>query len=104
MARLQALEGCSVVMITVYVIVSGSSWKRQPYWWRGPKRGNPGHFDANIFGYSFVLKIFIQIYSDIRSYHFLETNIFGYSFVSKSIRMSHSDTNASANTWWDKFR
>ena len=32
----------------------------------------------------------IQIYLDIRSYHFLDTNIFGYSFVSKSIRMSHS--------------
>ena len=35
--------------------------------------------------------MFIRIYSDIRSYHFLDTNIFGYSFVSKSIRMSHSD-------------
>ena len=44
----------------------------------------------NIFGYSFVSKMFIRIYSDIRSYHFLDTNIFGYSFVSKSIRMSHS--------------
>ena len=43
-----------------------------------------------IFGYSFVSKIFIQIYSDIYSYHFLGTNMFGYSFVSKSIRMSHS--------------
>ena len=33
-----------------------------------------------------------QIYSDIRSCHFLNTNIFGYLFVSKSIRMSHSGT------------
>ena len=50
------------------------------------------HFlDTNIFRYSFVSKMFIRIYSDIRSYHFLDTNIFGYSFVSKSIRMSHSD-------------
>ena len=48
------------------------------------------NFDTNIFGYSFVPKIFIQIYSDIRLCHFLDTNIFGYSFVSKSIRMSHS--------------
>ena len=48
------------------------------------------NFDTNIFGYSFVPKIFIRIYSDIRSCHFLDTNIFGYSFVSKSIRMSHS--------------
>ena len=49
------------------------------------------HFlDTNIFGYSFVSKNFIRIYSDIRSCHFLDTNIFGYSFVSKSIRMSHS--------------
>ena len=48
------------------------------------------NFDTNIFGYSFVPKMFIQIYSDIRSCHFLDTNIFGYSFVSKSIRMSHS--------------
>ena len=37
--------------------------------------------------------MFIRIYSDIRSYHFLDTNIFGYSFVSKSIRMSHSGLN-----------
>ena len=37
-------------------------------------------------------KMFIRIYSDIRSCHFLDTNIFGYSFVSKSIRMSHSVT------------
>ena len=34
--------------------------------------------------------MFIRTYSDIRSYHFLDTNIFGYSFVSKSKRMSHS--------------
>ena len=34
--------------------------------------------------------MYIQIYSDIRSCHFLDTNIFGYSFMSKSIQMSHS--------------
>ena len=47
-------------------------------------------FDTNIFGYSFVSKMFIRIYSDTRSCHFLDTNIFGYSFMSKSIQMSHS--------------
>ena len=52
-------------------------------------------FDTNIFGYSFMSKIFIRISPNIRSCHFLDTNIFGYSFVSKSIRMSHSDTHPS---------
>ena len=37
-----------------------------------------------LFGHSFVSIFLIRIYSDIRSYHFLDTNIFGYSFVSKS--------------------
>ena len=48
------------------------------------------NFNTNIFGYSFVSKMFIRIYLDIRSCHFLDTNIFEYSFVSKSIPMSHS--------------
>ena len=43
------------------------------------------------FSLGFVSKIFIRIYSDIGSYHFLDTNIFGYSFVSKSRRMSEHD-------------
>ena len=43
-------------------------------------------FDTNIFGYSFVSKMFIRIYSDTRSCHFLDTNIFRYSFMSKSIQ------------------
>ena len=43
-AKLQALKGCSMVIIFVYVIVRGGSWKRQqPYCWGGPKRWNPGH-------------------------------------------------------------
>ena len=59
-------------------------------------------FDTNIFGYSFVsffwykyIRIFIRIifliwiYSDIRSYCFLEKNIFEYSFVSK-IHIRHT--------------
>ena len=46
----------------------------------------------------FVSFLFIRIYSDIRSYRFLDTNIFGYSFVSKSIRMSHSGSNTQG--WW----
>ena len=53
------------------------------------------NFNMNIFGYSFVSKMFIGIYSDIRLCHFLDTNIYGYSFVSKSIRKSHSETNES---------
>ena len=48
-------------------------------------------FNTNIFGYSFVSKMFLQMYSDVRLCHFLDTNIFGYLFVSKSIQMSHSD-------------
>ena len=36
---------------------------------------------TNIFEYSNIFDT--NIYSDIRSYHFLYTNIFGYSFVSK---------------------
>ena len=70
-----------------------------------------------MFGYSFVSifrtqtdsedvfivsKMFIQIYSDIRSCHFLDTNIFGYSFVSKSIRMSHSALNHRLDCWRPK--
>ena len=35
---------------------------------------------TNIFKYSNIFDL--NIYSDIRSYHFLDTNIFGYSFVS----------------------
>ena len=35
---------------------------------------------TNIFEYSNIFDP--NIYSDIRSYHFLEKNIFGYSFVS----------------------
>ena len=35
---------------------------------------------TNIFEYSNTFDP--NIYSDIRSYHFLDTNIFGYSFVS----------------------
>ena len=41
------------------------------------------HFlDTNIFGYSFVSTFWIRIYSDIRSWQDFDSNIFGYSFVS----------------------
>ena len=36
---------------------------------------------TNVFEYSNIC--YPNIYSDIRSYHFLDTNIFGYSFVAR---------------------
>ena len=42
------------------------------------------HFlDTNIFVHSFVSTFWIRIYSDIRSCQFFDTNIFGYSFVAR---------------------
>ena len=46
----------------------------------------------------FVSFLFIQIYSDISLYRFLDTNLFGYSFIPKSIRMSHSVLNPSQHS------
>ena len=41
------------------------------------------HFlNTNIFGYSFVSTFWIRIYSDIRLCQDFDSNIFGYSFVS----------------------
>ena len=54
---------------------------------------------TNIFEYSNIFDP--NIYSDIRSYHFLDTNIFGYSFVARFwfqyirifVRINFQDTN-----------
>ena len=41
-------------------------------------------YRANLFGYSFVIFLSCQIYSDIHSSNILVTNILGYSFVHKN--------------------
>ena len=50
------------------------------------------HFlDTNIFGYSFVSTFWIRIYSDIRSWQDFDSDILGYSFVSIFRTQTDSD-------------
>ena len=50
-----------------------------------------------IFEYSNIFDP--NIYSDIRSYHFLDTNIFGYSFLS-IFRMQTDSDNVFVENFW----